>query len=210
MPPITPRFTLRREDNGTRIKPFDPEKLNRKPRKFRRNAASSDSEDSDSDEPPPYRRYSKNMYPAFSPVPYNFQTNPFLKHITNTQTRIATELNKTRSRALEWKRNETQIRLANQIIQTDTTPTTLPSQQLDHSYSQPLPEDRPKLRLHASWEPQLRDLEPLTSNKDSPLYPWDDSEDDPVHTPKLNPLNWLNMSSTPYPHGVTPTTNKMC
>ena len=55
-PSALPRFVLRREDNGARIKPFDSKKFNYNMRRTRRNAASSDSEDSDTEETQSHRR----------------------------------------------------------------------------------------------------------------------------------------------------------
>ena len=105
-PPVTlsliPKFTLRRADNGAQIKPYNPKAANLRLRRARRNASSSESDNSDSKEPQTYRRYGSNIYPGFPPVPYVFQTNPRLRQIQNTQTRIADEINET----LEWKRNE--------------------------------------------------------------------------------------------------------
>ena len=99
----------------------------------------------------------------------------------DTQTRIAEEINESRSRVLEWRRNETQISLANQILQEDPLLIPQHNTQLDHSYAQPTLPDRPKLRLHSSWEPSPRNLEPLHNHtNDDTHFPWNDSDDDPL------------------------------
>ena len=89
------------------IKPFNSTLANLRIRRARRNTSSSDSEDSDSEDHPTHRSYDKNIYPAFPPIPYIFQTNPLLRQVKDTQARIVEEINETRRRALEWKRNET-------------------------------------------------------------------------------------------------------
>ena len=151
-PPLAPTFVLRRADDGTKIRPFNPRLVNLRLRRARRNASSSDSEGSDSEEPAIHRRYGRNIYPAFPPVPYTFQTNPLLKHVRDTQARISEELNEICSRTLEWKRNETQIYLANQLLHHDTTPTPPSAPQTDHTYSQPVTTGIQKINLHSSWE----------------------------------------------------------
>ena len=108
-------------------------------------------------------------------------------------------LNKTRSRAVEWKRYETQIYLANRIIQADTPSTALPPLQLDHSYSQPPRDDRIKLRLHKCWEPPLRHQEPLTSNLTPTTRPWTHSDLNPLPTPTSVRRDHLSLPSSHYP-----------
>ena len=65
-------FTLRRADNGALIKPYNPKTANLRLRRARRNASSSESDNSDSEESPTFRRYNRNIYPAFPPVSYVF------------------------------------------------------------------------------------------------------------------------------------------
>ena len=76
--------------------------------------------------------------------------------------------------------------MANRLLQDNTTPTP----PLPHSYSQPATSDRPKLRLHSSWEPSPRYLEPFTHcSWATPLHPGDDPDDDVLRSQNTEDSN---------------------
>ena len=166
-----PKFTLRRWDNGETIKTYKPGKLNLRLRKNRRNAPSSDSELDDSDDDS-FPQLTSNSRRAFPPNPYHINRNPKLTNIKDAQLRIATEINDSRSRAIEWKRNTAQLRIGDSIIQSATTYNNQ-IQDLDHTYALDPP---PKTNLQACWDTSSK-----TRCSTTP-YPWSDSEDEPTNT----------------------------
>ena len=196
-----PKITLRRGDNGATIIPFDPLALNLKIRRSRRDAPSSGSDTSDTEEDTPYRRYPKSEYPAFDPVPYLLPPYNPQRYIKNTQTRIAAELNATRSRSLEWKRNQTQNTIAQNIISDIPSTDELTSLPNDHTYSQlpNKPATHSKMKLHSAWDyrpsrtpnshnphnslPTACSTDLSHQTPGSPHYPWGDSDSDNAVSP---------------------------